>query len=187
MHIPPQQLVANATARKQQHRPANESMHAAADAALHAGPTPTPPGTLEAVFAQYDLNHDGVLDQREIGRLCDSLGYEVDAQYVAGLVQIFGKYDQDGSGAIEIGEFPGLWAQLGQDPLPSAGAVELRRGGPPSGPASGPPPGPPPGPPQAPAAPAAPHAPPGTLEAVFAQYDLNHDGVLDQREIGRLC
>eukprot|EP01048_Picozoa_sp_COSAG05_P030153 COSAG05_NODE_10321_length_571_cov_1.828390_1_plen_111_part_00 len=53
------------------------------------------PQTARAVFDKYDTNRDGVLDQDEVAAMIDSIGYEVDASYVGGVMEIFGmsRYD----------------------------------------------------------------------------------------------
>ena len=70
-----------------------------------------------AVFDKYDTNRDGVLDQDEVAAMIDSIGYEVDASYVGGVMEIFGKFDTDRNGTIELAEFPQLWEHLGGEAL----------------------------------------------------------------------
>ena len=70
-----------------------------------------------AVFDKYDTNRDGVLDQDEVAAMIDSIGYEVDASYVGGVMEIFGKFDTDHNGTIELAEFPQLWEHLGGEAL----------------------------------------------------------------------
>ena len=143
------------------------------------GPPPGPPlgrggaESLEAVFDRFDLNKDGLLDQREVGAMVDSLGYDVDAGYVGGLMGLFGNFDHDASGSIEVGEFNSLWVQLGGTALVSDGRAVVAAA--PSGP----------GPPSGPAPPSGPPLGGGaeSLEAAFDRFDLNKDGLLDRREV----
>jgi hypothetical protein len=34
------------------------------------------------------------------------IGYEADAEYIAGTIDVFGKFDTDGGGTIGMNEFP---------------------------------------------------------------------------------
>ena len=72
---------------------------------------------MQDTFNRYDTNRDGVLDSNEIQAMIDDIGYEVDAQYVGGVMGIFGKFDADGNGKIDVGEFEALWNHLGGSPL----------------------------------------------------------------------
>ena len=44
-----------------------------------------------------------------------SIGYEMDGDYLKSVLEMFGKYDVDGSGGIEFSEFASLWVHLGGD------------------------------------------------------------------------
>ena len=74
-------------------------------------------------FNKYDTNRDGVLDSYEVQAMIDDIGYEVDAQYVGGVMGIFGQFDSDGNGSIDIKEFEALWNHLGGAPLAASPAV----------------------------------------------------------------
>jgi Ca2+-binding EF-hand superfamily protein len=136
-----------------------------------AGP-PGAPATLEEAFAKYDGDRDGMLNQAEVAVMIDDLGYDVDANYVGGVMGLFGKFDRDQSGSVEIDEFAALWTHLGGPPLPSGAAI------------APPPPGPPPAAPTA--APPGPLAGGESLQEVFARYDRNRDGMLDQAEVAAM-
>ena len=45
--------------------------------------------------------------------MLDDIGYDVDPSYVGGVMEIFGQFDSDGGGTIDMGEFPALWEHLG--------------------------------------------------------------------------
>ena len=66
-----------------------------------------------AAFNMYNRNGDGLLDLNELSVLLEDANYVVDASYVDGLASMFGQWDADGSGGIELDEFRTLWAQLG--------------------------------------------------------------------------
>ena len=66
-----------------------------------------------AAFNRYNRNGDGLLDMEELGWLLEDAAYHVDASYVDGLAGLFGKWDADGSGGIEMAEFRDLWEKLG--------------------------------------------------------------------------
>lgn len=51
----------------------------------------------------------------------------MDSSYTGGLINLFGQYDEDGSGAIEITEFNRLWVQLGQAELPTSVGLQPSR------------------------------------------------------------
>ena len=100
----------------------SHSLAAAAFASAGAPPLPPPPppeaaemtgqDEVAAAFARYNTNGDGMLDLHELRILLDDADYQVDAAYVHGLQDVFGRWDADGSGGIELGEFRELWAQL---------------------------------------------------------------------------
>ena len=73
--------------------------------------------TSRSVFELYDTNGDGVLDRDEVTAMIDAIGYEVDSSYVGGVLEIFGKFDTDSDGTIDLTEFPRLWEHMGGDPL----------------------------------------------------------------------
>ena len=100
------------------------------------------------VFDKYDRNRDGVLDADEVTAMIDDIGYEVDPSYVGGVMRIFGRFDIDGGGTIDMSEFPALWEHLGGPPLA----------------AEAPPP-----------AAALPAAAPSAAAQVFNKYDRNRD------------
>ena len=85
---------------------------------MRAGRQPTARET----FDLYDTNRDGVLDQREIAAMIDAIGYEVDSSYVGGVMGIFGQFDGDGNGSIDMTEFQSLWEHLGGAPFAPAAA-----------------------------------------------------------------
>eukprot|EP01043_Picozoa_sp_COSAG02_P122859 COSAG02_NODE_59792_length_273_cov_0.597701_1_plen_81_part_10 len=66
----------------------------------------------DAVFVRYNLNGDGILDMSELQRLLDDAAFDVDAQYVDGLGDMFGTWDADASGGIELPEFRKMWDAL---------------------------------------------------------------------------
>eukprot|EP01048_Picozoa_sp_COSAG05_P014864 COSAG05_NODE_1725_length_4206_cov_2.026784_4_plen_191_part_00 len=69
--------------------------------------------TVSATFQQYDTNNDGVLDEMEVSAMMNAVGFEVDGDYVKGVMNIFGKFDADIDGGIDVTEFGKLWAYLG--------------------------------------------------------------------------
>lgn len=66
-----------------------------------------------AAFKRYNLNADGMLDISELSRLLDDAAFDVDAQYVSGLADMFGTWDVDNTGGIELPEFQKMWSALG--------------------------------------------------------------------------
>ena len=66
-----------------------------------------------AAFAKYNCNEDGLLGLDELTVLLEDANYHVDDSYVDGLAGMFGKWDADGSGGIEMAEFRELWEKLG--------------------------------------------------------------------------
>ena len=79
--------------------------------------------TAAQVFNKYDRNRDGVLDADEVTAMIDDIGYEVDPSYVGGVMGIFGRFDIDGGGTIDMSEFPALWEHLGGPPLAAEAAT----------------------------------------------------------------
>ena len=63
-------------------------------------------------FARFNLNGDGRLDREEVAAMLEEAEFTADTGYIDGLSGIFGTYDADGSGGIEIAEFRELWEQL---------------------------------------------------------------------------
>jgi hypothetical protein len=59
-----------------------------------------------------------MLDQAEVAAMIDELGYDVDANYVDGVMGLFGEFDRDQNGTIEPAEFNRLWTHLGNPALP---------------------------------------------------------------------
>ena len=118
------------------------------------------PGSARALFDQYDTNRDGVLDQAEVAAMIEAIGYEVDASYVGGVMDIFGRFDTDNGGTIDLSEFSRLWAHLGQGPLAAEEGEEEAQ--------------------QPRIEAAAARQPlggvPGSARALFDQYDTNRDG-----------
>lgn len=48
----------------------------------------------ELVFQRYDQDNDGVLNVQELGNMLQSIGYDVDAHHVGGLMGFFGTFDR---------------------------------------------------------------------------------------------
>ena len=76
-----------------------------------------------AAFNKYNTNSDGLLDLPELTLLLEDANYAVDADYIDGLAGMFGQWDADGSGGIELGEFRSLWVQLGLGEAFAAGGT----------------------------------------------------------------
>lgn len=69
---------------------------------------------IRAEFDRYDRDADGQLSQEEVVGMLIDLGFEhPDADYTEKLIKVFGQFDVDNSGGIEINEFPKLWKVLG--------------------------------------------------------------------------
>ena len=64
---------------------------------------------LERVFSQFDYDLNGTLDARELRRALNALGLQTSSEQAASVLR---KYDRDRSGAIDIGEFRALVAEL---------------------------------------------------------------------------
>ena len=118
-----------------------------------------------AAFDRFNRNGDGMLDMEEVRLMMENANYSVDAPYVVGLADMFGTYDEDGSGGIELPEFRIMWAQLNLAQLLAGSSAQ-----------SGAEPGFPP-----------PHQmPTDEVAAAFAKYNRNGDGMLDLQEIDAL-
>ena len=68
---------------------------------------------MRMAFDKYNTNGDGMLDKPEIEAMLRSVNFEFDSDYIEGLAQLFGRFDVDGSGGIELAEFRDMWDQLG--------------------------------------------------------------------------
>jgi Ca2+-binding EF-hand superfamily protein len=64
-------------------------------------------------FSRYDVNRSGMISEYEVEQLCLDLGYDVDQTYIAGLMQQFAAYDEDGDGQLNFQEFKRVWEHLG--------------------------------------------------------------------------
>ena len=69
-----------------------------------------------ATFESADGNKDGVLKVDEIQAMLQGMGYNVDEEYLAGIMENF---DDDKSGAIDAAEFPKLLAVFQATPFGS--------------------------------------------------------------------
>jgi hypothetical protein len=68
---------------------------------------------MATVFAKYDADKDGVLNEAEVAALLEDVGDD----YVEDARAMLGRFDADGDGAIGLDEFPALWAHCrGGDP-----------------------------------------------------------------------
>jgi Ca2+-binding EF-hand superfamily protein len=76
--------------------------------------------SMSEAFQACDVDGDGVLNEVEVSELVSALGYDVDAAYLGGVLNIFGKFDTDRNGFIELREFGALWEHL-QGPVLAAG------------------------------------------------------------------
>ena len=119
---------------------------------------------MSRAFAKYNRNGDGLLDLDELRGLLDDANYHVDASYVNGLADMFGKWDTDGSGGIELSEFRTLWAQLDLGGMLQEAVAAGRAG--------------------ASSSRSAAEVPVGDeVAAAFVKYNRNGDGMLDLDEI----
>lgn len=75
---------------------------------------------LQDQFDKFDLNKDGVLDMDEVKAMMGVLGYKTSDDYVAQTMDLFGDYDADGDGMVQIEEFEALWKHLGGDQVSAA-------------------------------------------------------------------
>ena len=75
--------------------------------------------SMSEAFQACDVDGDGVLNEVEVSGLVGALGYDVDAAYLGGVLNIFGKFDTDRNGFIELREFGALWKHL-QGPVLAA-------------------------------------------------------------------
>ena len=55
---------------------------------------------LFATFKKYDLNAKGYLSQYEVRQMMAALDYKVSVDYMAGLMNMFGDFDQDADGVV---------------------------------------------------------------------------------------
>ena len=67
---------------------------------------------MSEAFSACDVDGDGVLNEAEVAGLVSALGYDADAGYLGGVLNIFGKFDTDSNGFIELREFGALWKHL---------------------------------------------------------------------------
>ena len=63
-------------------------------------------------FTRFDLNHDGVLEQSEVVSMLEAVGHNTDDSYVGQAVKMFGQYDADGNGILDMVEFSALAQHL---------------------------------------------------------------------------
>ena len=117
---------------------------------------------LRASFDRFDLNGDGVLDEKEISSMMVTMGFAADRGYLTQMLSVFGAHDTDKNGLIDYMEFEALYSHLG-------GAESEAHA------ANGPAPVP------APAAAAAAEDP--FMRSKFDLYDLNKNGMLEEREV----
>ena len=68
---------------------------------------------LRATFEKYDRDSDGRMTESEVHAMMTDIGYTINGDYLTGVLELFGKFDGDGSGFIEFKEFQGLWEHLG--------------------------------------------------------------------------
>jgi hypothetical protein len=62
----------------------------------------------EQIFVRWNQNGDAILDMAEVGNMLEACAFEIDAQYIDGLADLFGTFDQDDSGVINaynLGQF----------------------------------------------------------------------------------
>ena len=82
------------------------------DGALEAIPQSHP---LRDTFLRYDKNGEGHISEFEVSMMMQDLGYEVESEYVAGVMRSFASWDEDGDGVLGFDEFVQLWAHLDGD------------------------------------------------------------------------
>jgi hypothetical protein len=110
----------------------------------------------QAAF-DYFKGDDEMLSEVELTRLLDAADYAADGSYIEQALEIFGKFDDDGSSAIDFPEFSQLWDYLQlDDRMKQSGMEDIILG-------------------QS-------HLP-QTAAALFNKYDTNGDGVLDKDEV----
>ena len=54
----------------------------------------------EQIFVRWNQNGDAILDMAEVEDMLEACAFEIDAQYIDGLADLFGTFDQDDSGVI---------------------------------------------------------------------------------------
>ena len=62
----------------------------------------------EQIFVRWNQNGDAILDMAEVEDMLEACAFEIDAQYIDGLADLFGTFDQDDSGVINaynLGQF----------------------------------------------------------------------------------
>ena len=93
-----------------------ELLGAAAGSSGHRGAVPPPPPEEDSAaalaFRRYNSNGDDMLSLDELTQMLADAQFEVDDAYVDGLAGMFGSYDGDGSGGIELREFERMWEAL---------------------------------------------------------------------------
>jgi Ca2+-binding EF-hand superfamily protein len=103
---------------------------------------------------------DEILSEVELARLLDAADYAVDGGYIQQVLQIFGKFDDDGSSGIDSAEFGQLWDYLDLDEkMKLSGMEDMILGQ---------------------------RSAPQTAAALFNKYDTNRDGLLDMDEVRAL-
>ena len=78
-------------------------------------PLPTesqPEDPLYPIFAEYNINGNAGLDQHELKHMMDAFEYNVSAEYLKGLMEIFGEVDANHDNLISFEEFQKLWEYL---------------------------------------------------------------------------
>jgi Ca2+-binding EF-hand superfamily protein len=81
---------------------------------------------VKSSFRRFDTNRDNQLDKEELINMLHAVGYDVDAGYVQKAMEIFGSYDNDGSGGIDESEFRELWNHMNLAPkMEAAGFTEF--------------------------------------------------------------
>ena len=112
---------------------------------------------LKKAAFDYFKGDDEMLSETELSRLLDAADYAANGSYIEQALAIFGKFDEDGSSAIDFPEFSQLWDYLQlDDRMKESGMEEIILGE---------------------------SDMPQTSVALFNKYDTNHDGVLDQAEV----
>ena len=68
---------------------------------------------LREVFSKYDLQKTGQLTNAEVNAMLVDLGYETNDEYLNGLMDSFGQFDDNDDGMISLAEFGELWEFVG--------------------------------------------------------------------------